>query len=124
MREIRSLELIGLNYFDSTKLQNLPVAEVLLSDLYTVEAGQWNGMISNLINGEADLIAAPVTKCCKRTKVIDFFGSFIIQSQGFAIKRKYLLCVFINQAIDLWCVNSWKSHILRYSFNQWKIQHF
>ena len=72
---------------------------VLLSDLYTVETGQWNGMISNVINGEADIITGALTKCCKRTKVLDFFGSFLPQSQGFVIKRTHLLCVSINQAI-------------------------
>ena len=60
----------------------------LLSDLYTVETGQWNGMISNAVNGEADIITAALTKCCKRTEVLDFFGSFLKQSLGFVIKRK------------------------------------
>ena len=62
----------------------------LLSDLYTVETGQWNGMISNVVNGEADIITAALTKCCKRTEVLDFFGSFLTESQGFVIKRKCL----------------------------------
>ena len=68
-----------------------------------METGQWNGMISNVINGEADIITGALTKCCKRTKVLDFFGSFLPQSQGFVIKRKHLLCVSINQAIEWVC---------------------
>ena len=80
----------------------------LLSDLYTVETGQWNGMISNVVNGEADIITAALTKCCKRTEVLDFFGSFLTQSLGFVIKRKHVLCVSINQALDLGCISSWK----------------
>ena len=68
-----------------------------------METGQWNGMISNVVNREADIITAALTKCCKRTKVLDFFGSFSKESLGFVIKRKYVLCVSINQSIDLGC---------------------
>ena len=69
---------------DSKVKENLS----LLSDLYTVETGQWNGMISNVVNGEADIITTALAKCCKRTEVLDFFGSFLSQSLGFVIKRK------------------------------------
>ena len=55
-----------------------------------MKTGQWNGMISNVVNGEADIITAALTKCCKRTEVLDFFGSFLTESQGFVIKRKCL----------------------------------
>ena len=68
-----------------------------------METEQWNGMISNLVNGEADLITAPLTICCKRTEAVDFLWSFSTQSLGFVIKRKYVLCVSINQSIDLGC---------------------
>ena len=54
-----------------------------------METEQWNGMISNVVNGEADIITAALTKCCKRNKVLDFFGSFSKESLGFVIKRKY-----------------------------------
>ena len=53
-----------------------------------METGKWNGMISNVVNGEADIITAALTECCKRTEVLDFFGSFSTQSLGFVIKRK------------------------------------
>ena len=55
-----------------------------------METEQWNGMISNVVNGEADIITAALTKCCKRNKVLDFFGSFSKESLGFVIKRKYV----------------------------------
>ena len=55
-----------------------------------METGQWDGMISNVVNGEADIITAALTECCKRTEVLDFFGSFLTESQGFVIKRKCL----------------------------------
>ena len=64
--------------------------KTLHSNLYTVETGQWNGMISNLVNGDADFITAPLTKCCKRTDAVDFLWSFSTQSLGFVIKRKLL----------------------------------
>ena len=66
------------------------MSKVLLSDLYTVKTGQWNGMISNVVNGEADISTAGLTICCKRNKVLDFFGSFSKESLGFVIKRKYV----------------------------------
>ena len=59
-----------------------------MSDLYTVETGKWNGMISNVVNGEADIITAALNECCGRTEVLDFFWSFATQSLGFVIKRK------------------------------------
>ena len=55
-----------------------------------MKTGQWNGMISNVINGEADISTAGLTICCKRNKVLDFFGSFSKESLGFVIKRKYV----------------------------------
>ena len=58
-----------------------------------METEQWNGMISNVVNGEADIISAALTKCCKRNKVLDFFGSFSKESLGFVIKRKYVQAV-------------------------------
>ena len=66
-----------------------------------METGQWNGMISNVVNGEADIITTALLKCCKRTEVLDFFGSFLTESLGFVIKRKYVSCVSIIQAVDL-----------------------
>ena len=66
-----------------------------------METGQWNGMISNVVNGEADIITTALLKCCKRTEVLDFFGSFLTESLGFVIKCKYVSCVSIIQAIDL-----------------------
>ena len=65
------------------------MANILHSNLFTVETGHWNGMISNLVNGDADLITAPLTKCCRRTEAVDFLWSFSTQSLGFVIKRKY-----------------------------------
>ena len=55
-----------------------------------MKTGQWNGMISNVINGEADISTGGLTICCKRNKVLDFFGSFSKESLGFVIKRKYV----------------------------------
>ena len=70
--------------------QSKRLTKVLLPNLFTVETGQWNGMISNLVNGDADLITAPLTKCCERTEAVDFLWSFSTQSLGFVIKSKYL----------------------------------
>ena len=57
------------------------------------ETGQWSGMISNLINGEADFISASLTQCCMRTEPLDFLWGLSQVRYGFAIKSKYLLAV-------------------------------
>jgi hypothetical protein len=46
-------------------------------------------MIANLKNGEADMITATLTVCCKRTQVVDFLWPMATQNLGFAIKRWY-----------------------------------
>ena len=53
------------------------------------ETGQWNGMISNLVNNEADLSTASLTACCNRNEVVDFLWVLATQSLGLVIKRKY-----------------------------------
>ena len=53
------------------------------------ETGQWNGMISNLVNNDADIITASLTLCCKRNEAVDFLlYPLAIQSLGLVIKRK------------------------------------
>ena len=52
------------------------------------ETGKWNGMISNLINGEADFISGSAARCCMRTKVLDFLWTLSKVTRGFAIKSK------------------------------------
>ena len=52
------------------------------------ETGDWNGMISNLINGEADFTTATLDACCRRTEVMDFLWALSQFSYGFAIKSK------------------------------------
>ena len=53
------------------------------------ETGKWNGMISNLVNNEADLITASLTMCCKRTEIVDYLWVFETASLGLVVKRKY-----------------------------------
>ena len=50
------------------------------------ETGEWNGMISNLKNGEADMITATLSQCCKRTEAVDFLWPLASINYGFAIK--------------------------------------
>ena len=50
------------------------------------EKGKWNGIVSNLQNGEADIGATLLTLCCRRTEVIDFLWSIDLPSEAFAIK--------------------------------------
>ena len=53
------------------------------------ETGEWNGMISNLKNGEADIITGTLTICCRRTEAVDFLWPLGSRSYGFAIKSNY-----------------------------------
>ena len=50
------------------------------------ENGKWNGLISNLQNGEADIGAVVVFLCCRRTEAVDFLWSTEHPIEVFAIK--------------------------------------
>ena len=50
------------------------------------ENGNWNGMISNLMSGEADIVGASLTMCCRRTEVIDYLWAINHPVEVFAIK--------------------------------------
>ena len=53
------------------------------------ETGEWNGIISNLKNGEADINTGTLTICCRRTEAVDFLWPLGSKSYGFAIKSNY-----------------------------------
>ena len=46
------------------------------------------GMISNIVNGEADMITTSVTICCGRTNAIDPLWPLSETTTGLAIKGK------------------------------------
>ena len=48
--------------------------------------GQWNGMISNLINGEADILTSSLTICCRRTEVVEYLWTLSLKRTCFGIK--------------------------------------
>ena len=61
------------------------------------KTGKWNGMFSNLINGEADLASVPFTICCYRSEAVDFIWTLSHDWLGFSIKSiifKYILNSF------------------------------
>ena len=35
---------------------------------FIYRTNRWNGMISNIVNGEADLITTAISSCCKRSQ--------------------------------------------------------
>ena len=49
------------------------------------ETGNWSGMISNLVNGEADLITS-MTLCCSRENAVDYLWTLSTSTSGMAIK--------------------------------------
>ena len=53
------------------------------------ETGEWNGMISNLKNEEADMITSTLGICCRRTEAIDFLWPLASTTYGFGIKSDY-----------------------------------
>ena len=57
-------------------------------DSYT---GQWDGAVSNLISGDAEVIAAPVTYTKERAEVINFLTPVTKVTYGFVIKGKLKL---------------------------------
>ena len=46
-------------------------------------------MVSNLVNGDADMITANLDICCQRTNVIDYAWTLSATSLGFGIKSKH-----------------------------------
>ena len=54
------------------------------------QTGEWSGMISSLVNGEADMITTPFQICCGRSAVVDQLWTLSEESTGFGIKRKWL----------------------------------
>ena len=48
--------------------------------------GKWSGIISNLINGEADVGIGSFTICCRRTEAVDFLWTISQPREAFAIK--------------------------------------
>ena len=51
--------------------------------------GQWSGMVSNLVNGEADLISVALSLApAGRTDAMDFIWTLSEGTSGFAIKSK------------------------------------
>jgi ABC-type amino acid transport substrate-binding protein len=49
--------------------------------------GKWDGMISNLLDGSADLIANPMSITVPRSKVINFLPSLTIEEDAIIIKN-------------------------------------
>ena len=50
------------------------------------EKGKSNGMISNLQNAEADMIANEFTLCCRRSEAVDFLWTIDHPAVALAIK--------------------------------------
>ena len=50
------------------------------------ENGNWNGMISNLMSSEADIVVTGLTMCCRRTEAADFLWTINHAVEAFAIK--------------------------------------
>ena len=54
---------------------------------------QWNGMVSNLVKSDADMIVASLDLCCGRTEAIDYLWPLKDARTGFAIKSKFTLII-------------------------------
>ena len=48
--------------------------------------GNWNGMVSNLVSGEADIIVSGLIMCCRRTEAADYLWAINHPIEVFAIK--------------------------------------
>ncbi len=49
--------------------------------------GHWNGLIGEIIRGETDLVAAPVSIIASREKVVDFTAAFLADGTGILMKK-------------------------------------
>ena len=59
------------------------------------ETENWNGMITNLINGEADFAISPFSICCRRPEVVDFLWTLSRSYEVFVIKGKIKKSIMI-----------------------------
>ena len=50
------------------------------------ENGNWNGMVSNLVSGEANIIVSGLIMCCRRTEAADYLWAINHPIEVFAIK--------------------------------------
>ena len=57
---------------------------------YNKETGKWEGMVENLLNGEADLIATSFSVTNSRSEVVDHMMPISLQVLGFAIKSELI----------------------------------
>ena len=58
--------------------------------LLNKKTGKWSGMVSNLINGEAELISTSLTLYGPRTNVINFLSPVREKTLAFFIKGLFL----------------------------------
>ena len=54
------------------------------------KTGKWGGMVSNLVNGEADIITANFDNCCGREAVVDYCWTLSEGTPAFGIRSKQL----------------------------------
>ena len=64
--------------------------------IFNKESGKWEGMIENLQNGEADLIATSFTVTRSRVQAVDFILPLSENSMGFAVKSKAKVQQFLD----------------------------
>ncbi len=51
------------------------------------DTGEWNGLIGEILRGETDLVAAPVSIIASREKVVDFTAPFLADGTGILMKK-------------------------------------
>ena len=54
---------------------------------------QWNGMVSNLVKNNADMIVGSLDVCCGRTEAVDYLWPLKDRRIGFAIKSNFTLII-------------------------------
>ena len=70
----------------------------------------WNGMVGELVNGDANLIVAPLTINPERANDIDFTKPFKYQGLNILVKKVRCFCLFPNTFTKyIFCMSVYRS---------------
>ena len=66
-----------------------------------LENGSWNGMIGELMRGEAQIAVAPLTIGSERKKAVQFTEPFLIAALGFIQKKPSLFFISLHSTFSV-----------------------
>ena len=72
---------------------------------YNKETGTWEGMVENLLNGEADMISTSFTFTSSRSEVVEYMLPISQETLGFAVKSELILKCKFSGTYSIYDIN-------------------